>query len=121
MDDLTENLMGQLEDALKQVATLKADLTAAAKATATAQALLDKAVQERDAAKEASGEAPQRSSERTDLVWTAELGAQRASRARGAAVPFARPAPAPMCCNRLHPVALPRPLCLCVQSRCARR
>ena len=48
--------MLQLEDALRQVEQLKADLAAANKATGTAQALTDKAVQERDAAKAASGE-----------------------------------------------------------------
>ena len=64
--------MSQLEDALTQVAKLKADLSAANKATGTAQALADRAVQERDAAKTASGE--------LSCVWR---WGQRASRAHG--------------------------------------
>lgn len=56
MDGVQESLMLQLEDALTQIVKLKADLAAANKATSTAQALLDKAAQERDAAKASAGE-----------------------------------------------------------------
>ena len=56
MDGVQENLMLQLEDALTQIVKLKSDLAAANKATSTAQALLDKAAQERDAAKASAGE-----------------------------------------------------------------
>lgn len=56
IDDIKASLMLQLEDALRQVSQLKADLAAANKGTATAQALADKAVQQRDDAKAASGE-----------------------------------------------------------------
>jgi len=48
--------MLQLEDALQQVEELKASLAAANKAAATAQALADRAVQERDTARTAAGE-----------------------------------------------------------------
>ena len=50
MDGVRESLMLQLQDALAQNLKLKADLAASNKATATAQALADGAVQERDAA-----------------------------------------------------------------------
>ena len=56
IDDIKASLMLQLEDALRQVSQLKADLAAANKATATAQAQADQAVQQRDDAKATSGE-----------------------------------------------------------------
>ena len=56
IDDVRESLMLQLQDALAQNLKLQASLTAANKATVAAQAMADKAVEERDAAKDASGE-----------------------------------------------------------------